>query len=76
MACLQRETSSQIPIRFCVGDRVDVLVACHLPKRETVQGGGVVERVTESSSGEALYWVSGFSCARTSRVLRLVQRAR
>ena len=56
--------------RFMVGDSVDVLSAIRLPQ-EHVTHTGTVERV----DGE-LYWVSGVPCARSAKVLRLIQRAR
>ena len=61
-------------VRFCVGDTVDVLNACRLPKVEQVKRTAVVERITEASSGEALYWLSGGGVAQTARTLRLVRR--
>lgn len=60
--------------RFMVGDEVDVLRAARLPDVEEVIGSGRVERITESESGEALHWVSGFPCARSVREIRLVRR--
>lgn len=52
-----------------VGDLVRVLRACRLPT-EDVLGVGVIHQVTRASSGESLYWVRGFECARTARELR------
>ena len=52
-----------------VGDAVKVLRAARLPTEEPI-GISVIERVTRSNTGEALYWVRGFPCARTERVLR------
>ena len=66
---------SQAPVRFCVGDAVDVLRAARLPKVEEVIGTGRVLRVS-ASDGDALYWIDGFWCARSARELRLVRRAR
>lgn len=63
-------------VRLCVGDTVDVLNPFRLPKVEQVKRTAVVERITESSSGEPLYWLSGGGVAQTSRTLRLVRRAR
>jgi hypothetical protein len=60
--------------RFMVGDVVDVLRAARLPAVEEVVGTGIVERITESESGEPLHWVSGFPCARSVREIRLVRR--
>jgi hypothetical protein len=74
MGLLERETASHSPVRFGVGDMVDVLLACHLPKRETVMGTGRIHRISQGSSGDTLYWIEGFPMARTSGVLRLVQR--
>lgn len=54
---------------FGVGDTVTVLRAVRLPIEEPL-GVGVIERVTRASSGESLYWVRGFACARTERELR------
>jgi hypothetical protein len=51
------------------GDLVKVLRACRLPIEEPI-GVGSIERVTRASSGENLYWVRGFACARTERELR------
>lgn len=51
-----------------VGDLVRVLRACRLPIEEPL-GIGEIERITDSA-GERLYWVRGFHCARTERVLR------
>lgn len=74
---ISTETVGQIPVRFCVGDDVEVLHAVSLPKREVVIGRGIVERITyQSSDNTPLYWISGLLCARTARVLRLVKRAR
>lgn len=67
--------SASLPApRFCVGDKVAVLVACHLPVRETVMGEGVIAKITGTT--EPLYWVDGFMAARTAKVLRLIQSAR
>lgn len=57
---------------FAIGDAVAVLNAWRLPKIEDVIGVGVVERMTVSGA-ETLYWVSGFKCGRTARVLRPVE---
>lgn len=53
-----------------VGDAVRVLRAARLPGVEEVIAVSVIERVSRASSGESLYWVRGFSCARTERELR------
>lgn len=70
--------STHIPVRFCVGDSVDVLRSARLPKIEEVIGTGTVEAVLEPSEGsvETLYLVSGFPILRSASVLRLVVRAR
>jgi hypothetical protein len=70
--------STHIPVRFCVGDTVDVLRAARLPKVEEVIGTGKVEGVLEPSEGsvETLYRVSGFPILRSARLLRLVVRGR
>lgn len=53
---------------FVVGDRVTVVWAI---LRDMPIGTGTIERITyQSSDGTPLYWVSGFSCARTADVLR------
>ena len=52
-----------------VGDLVKVLRASRLPIEDSL-GIGCIERVSHSSSGERLYWVRGFACARTVRELR------
>jgi len=52
-----------------VGDTVKVLRAVRLPVEDVI-GVGVIERVSRASSGESLYWVRGFACARTERELR------
>lgn len=52
-----------------VGDLVRVLRAARLPL-EDVLGVGEIERVTRTASGELLYWVRGFACAKSERVLR------
>ena len=57
--------------QFRVGDSVNVLNPFRLPRVEEVKGTGVIERISESN-GETLYWISGFKCARTARVLRPV----
>lgn len=78
-ASLQRESASQIPVRFCVGDTVNVLRSIRLPKVEEVIGTGVIEAVKNSEMfafSEPLYAVSGFPCLRDARTLRLVRRAR
>lgn len=54
-----------------VGDAVKVLRSARLPAVEEVIAISVVERVTRGASGESLYWVRGFPCARTGRELRL-----
>jgi hypothetical protein len=53
-----------------VGDAVKVLRAARLPLEDVI-GVSVIERVTRASSGEPLYWVRGFACARSDRELRL-----
>lgn len=53
-----------------VGDAVTVLRAARLPDVEEPIGVSVIERVTRAESGERLYWVRGFPCARTERELR------
>lgn len=53
-----------------VGDAVKVLRAARLPNVEESIGVSVIERVTRAESGERLYWVKGFTCARTERELR------
>lgn len=53
-----------------VGDAVTVLRAARLPAVEEPVGVSVIERVTRATSGESLYWVRGFPCARTERELR------
>lgn len=55
---------------FRVGDVVTVLRAARLPDVEEPIGEGAIERVTSSKSGEVLYWVRGFPCARTEHMLR------
>jgi len=55
---------------FVVGEVVQVLAAAWLPVKEHVIGRGTVERITVSSAGESLYWLSGHACARTARCLR------
>jgi hypothetical protein len=67
-------TCSVVEPRFLVGDLVDVLRACRLPKVEEVTATGRIERITESSMGERLYWVDGCPVARTVREIRLVRR--
>jgi hypothetical protein len=62
--------------KFLVGDEVDVLRACRLPSVEEVTASGRIERITESSTGETLHWVSGVSVAKTIREIRLVRRGR
>jgi hypothetical protein len=52
-----------------VGDTVDVLQAARLPV-EYLIGTGTIRRITESASGERLYWIAGFPMARTASVLR------
>jgi hypothetical protein len=52
-----------------VGDTVKVLRASRLPVEE-VLGVGPIERTSRSNFGEMLYWIRGFDCARTERVLR------
>ena len=66
---------SMPPVRFYVGDEVDVLRAARLPKVEESIGRGVVSRISESA-GEPLYWVTGFLVGRTARQLRLIKRGR
>lgn len=55
---------------FQVGDTVNVLNSIRLPKVEQIVGYGVIERITQSLSGETLYWVSDRRMAVTGRVLR------
>jgi hypothetical protein len=52
-----------------VGDTVTVLRAARLPIEDSL-GVSVIEHVTRGRSGENLYWIRGFSCARTERELR------
>jgi len=52
-----------------VGDAVTVLRAIRIPIEDPL-GVGVIERISRSASGEVLYWVRGFACARTERELR------
>lgn len=52
-----------------VGDAVTVLRAARLPIEDPL-GVSVIERVTRASSGENLYWIRGFACARSERELR------
>jgi hypothetical protein len=67
--------TSAIPVRFCVGDTVDVLNACRLPTVEQVTHTGVIQRIDERADGRpTLYWIAGLAVARTAGVLRLVQR--
>lgn len=54
---------------FGVGDVVTVLRASRLPIEDPI-GVSVIDRVTRSESGQSLYWVRGFPCARTDRELR------
>jgi hypothetical protein len=75
-ASLQRESASQIPVRFCVGDTVNVLNAFRLPKVEEVRHTGTVERIEDRDGLPTLFWISGLAVARTLPVLRLVRRAR
>jgi len=53
-----------------VGDTVDVLNGIRLPKVEQVVHTGVIERITQSSVGHSLYWISGRGMALTANVLR------
>lgn len=77
MMTMTHESGGKIPARFCVGDFVEVLNACSLPKAEKVIGAGEITRVTEQSTdGTLLYWVAGFPMARTAHVLRLIKRGR
>lgn len=56
---------------FNVGDEVNVLRACRLPKVEEVIGRGTITRVTHvSTTGEAIYWITGFAVGRSARELR------
>jgi hypothetical protein len=48
---------------------VRVLNAFRLPSVEEQIGSGVIRRITVSA-GEAIYWVDGFACGRSARVLR------
>ena len=66
---------SQVPVRFCVGDRVEVLRACRLPKVEDVMDEGVIVQITEDER-EPIYWIDGFSSGRPAEALRLIQRGR
>lgn len=75
-ASLQRETASQIPVRFCEGDTVDVLNPFRLPAVEEVKHTGTIQRVEERENMPTLYWISGLAVARTAPVLRLVIRGR
>lgn len=54
-----------------IGDLVKVLRGARLPREEPL-GIGTIERMTRAESGEYLYWVRGFECARTGRELRRV----
>lgn len=54
---------------LAVGDTVRVLRAARLPI-EDVLGVGVIQRVTTDRDRTALYWVSGFFCAKTDSELR------
>lgn len=55
---------------FTIGDRVNVLRACRLPKIEESLGIGTITKITPSITGSNLYWISGFDCAKTGRELR------
>lgn len=55
-----------------VGDLVRVLRASRLPIEESL-GVGEIHRTERTESGERIYWVRGFTCARTERVLRRTQ---
>jgi hypothetical protein len=76
MASVIAGSVTQTEQRFLVGDVVDVLNSFRLPKVEEVKRTATVERITESSTGETLYWLSGGGVAQTARTLRLVRRAR
>jgi hypothetical protein len=80
LASVVTGSSSTPPVRFCVGDTVEVLRATRLPKVEDVIGTGVIEAVLEPTAEnhqvESLYLVRGFPILRSGRVLRLVRRAR
>jgi hypothetical protein len=65
--------SGHVPARYLVGDRVEVLRACRLPKVEEVIGQGVVMNITGDYPNQ-LYWIEGFPLARDARQLRLVMR--
>jgi hypothetical protein len=69
-------SSSYIPPRYLVGDRVEVLRACRLPHVEEVMATGLVERITESADGTVLHWISGLPAGRTVRELRLIVRGK
>lgn len=74
------ESGGRIPVRFCVGDIVEVLDldAIHsVPPVERSVGVGVVSRIMEGVEGESntLYAVGGFH-DRAATELRLVVRAR
>ena len=52
-----------------IGTPVNVLSAAWLPQ-ERVIASGIVERVSTSTNGEPLYWISGRAIACSARVLR------
>jgi hypothetical protein len=54
---------------FQVGDIVNVLRACRLPQFEEIIGTGTIHNITRNDI-ETLYWITGFSCARSRLVLR------
>lgn len=59
---------------FAVGELVAVLNPWRLPKVEEVRGTGIIEHITTYGT-QSIYWVSGFSCGRSARVLRRVEGA-
>lgn len=69
--------ASAVPVRFCVGDTVEVLNAIRLPKVEQVVHVGTIKRITcEDRAWGPLYWIEGRHVACGARQLRLVRRAR
>jgi hypothetical protein len=65
------------PVRFAVGDTVEVLNSVRLPKVEQVIHVGAVKRITcEDREWGPLYWIEGRHVACGARQLRLVRRAR
>jgi hypothetical protein len=69
-------TCRPVEPRFLVGDEVDVLRSCRLPNVEEVTATGRIERITQSTAGETLHWISGVGVAKTVREIRLVRRGR